>query len=286
MNNRFTLLLLLLLSLVVACSQPDNDFNKDTDRASLHLLFGNPSNATANPLNEDNYLITLPQYSTSYNRSKGIPNWVSWHLSDDWLGSVSRQEDFRVYDNLPEGWYRVRPDDYNFSFNGFDRGHNCPSADRTLTDVDNSATFYMINIMPQAPAHNQNVWAALENYCRRLVRQGNELYIIMGQYGVGGTGNKGYRENIADGKVTVPRHFWKVIVVLPKGDNDLQRIDEQTRVIAVSIENRNALGGRPWSEFRTTVNEIEAAAGIDLLSELPITLQAVLESRVDNVVIP
>lgn len=49
---------------------------------------------------------------------------------------------------LPEGWYKVTTSAYTGS--GFDRGHNVPSADRTRTVADNSTTFLMTNIIPQA----------------------------------------------------------------------------------------------------------------------------------------
>ena len=103
---------------------------------------------------------------------------MSWHLSQPDLGSAPRQDDFRADASLSSGWYQVKPADY--SGYGFDRGHNCPSADRTATSADNSATFLMSNMMPQAPQNNQQTWGNLEDYCRKLVGQGNELYIICG----------------------------------------------------------------------------------------------------------
>lgn len=274
----------LLFFVVSSCDILRQDAKPIVVIDDVHLTLGNPSDATPDPSNENNYLISLPQYALSYSRSRGTANWVSWHLSEDWLGNTTRQENFRAYNDLPEGWYRVTSTDYEFAIHGFDRGHLCPSGDRTRTDVDNSATFFMINIMPQAPNNNQSLWRNLELYCRRLVAEGNELYIISGVYGRGGTGNKGYREVIANGNVTVPARLWKVVVVLPYGDNDLQRIDENTRVIAIDVDNRNGLGP-DWSKFRVSVNEIEAATGFDLLSNVPRTIQAVIESRVDNVVI-
>jgi hypothetical protein len=60
------------------------------------------------------------------------------------------------------GRYRVRPTDYAGA--GFDRGHLCPSADRTSSAADNSATFLMSNMIPQAPNLNRNTWENLESY--------------------------------------------------------------------------------------------------------------------------
>ncbi|MFN7119958.1 MAG: DNA/RNA non-specific endonuclease [Saprospiraceae bacterium] len=287
MSVKHLLATLFCVVLLSACNEEDGQqVTPEPDRIQSNLVLGNPSGATTDRTNEENYLIQLPQYSLSYSRSRGIPNWVSWHLSEDWLGNAPRSDAFQPYTALPAGWYQVQADDYQFVANGFDRGHNCPSADRTLTVDDNAATFYMINMIPQAPQHNQGIWEELESYCRKLVREGNELYIISGNYGVGGTSVKGYREKLANGKVTVPRHLWKVIVVLPYGDQDISRIDEDTRVIAVNMQNKDSLGEDNWADYRVSVNEIEKETGYDLLSELSNTIESVIEARVDNVRIP
>ncbi|MBC5773552.1 DNA/RNA non-specific endonuclease [Pontibacter sp. KCTC 32443] len=241
-----------------------------------NMAMGNPSGAGTS---YSNYLINKAQYSMSYNSYRGTPNWVSWHLSSAWLGSTPRQDDFRADNSLPTAFYRVTPTDYTGS--GFDRGHNCPSADRTLTVTDNSATFLMSNMIPQAPTNNQQTWANLENYCRTLVSQGNELYVIMGQYGIGGTGSAGYKETLAGGKVTVPNRIWKVIVVLPNGTGDAARVTTSTRVIAIDTPNSNSIS-TSWGSYRTTVDAIEAKMGYNLLSNVSSTVQTTIEARVDT----
>ncbi|MEG4996187.1 DNA/RNA non-specific endonuclease [Microcoleus sp. B4-D4] len=37
--------------------------------------------------------------------------------------------------------------------------------------------------MPQVPELNRGVWGDLEDYCRELVQQGKELYIVAGPVG-------------------------------------------------------------------------------------------------------
>jgi endonuclease G len=204
---------------------------------------------------------------------------VSWHLGAADLGQAARQDGFRADPSLPSGWYQVKPSDYVSS--GFDRGHNCPSADRPLTEDDNSATFLMSNMMPQAPQNNQQTWGNLENYCRTLVRAGNELYIVCGSYGRGGTGSAGYQTTIASGRVTVPSNCWKVVVVLPAGNNDVSPISSITRVIAANTPNSNTIN-TAWGGYRTTVDAIEAASGLDILSALPLSVQNVVEARTDT----
>ena len=169
----------------------------------------------------------------------------------------------------------------SYSGSGFDRGHNCPSADRTATVADNSATFLMTNMVPQAPRNNQQTWASLEDYCRTLAGAGQELYIIQGQYGTGGTGSGGARTTLDNGRVTVPKRIWKVIVVLPAGTNDAARVSSATRVIAVDTPNDNALD-TAWGGYRTSVDAIEAATGLDLLSAVSPAVQQTVEARVDS----
>jgi endonuclease G len=266
----------LLALLAVACGKNDEVSPADTND---NLALGNPSGAVTSTSSPTNYLLIRPQHALGYNRDAGKPIWVSWHLDQNELGSAPRQDDFRADTDLPSGWYQVKTSDYT-GF-GFDRGHNCPSADRTATVADNSATFLMTNMMPQAPNNNQQTWADLEDYCRTLVRAGNELYIVCGSYGRGGTGSMGYQTTIAGGKITVPANCWKVVVVLPVGSNDLSRVTSSTRVIAINTPNDNSLNAA-WSGYRTSVDAIEAAAGLDLLSALPTSLQNTLEAKTDT----
>lgn len=246
---------------------------------NTNLLLGNPSAATSSITDPSNYLIDQTYYTESYNRDKGTPNWVSWYIGSSSLGSAARQNDFRADTNLPSGWYQVQSTSYSGS--GFDRGHNCPSADRTSTTTANSATFLMDNMIPQAPNNNQHTWANMENYIRSLVTAGNEVYVVMGSYGTGGTGSNGTFNTIDNGHVNVPSHVWKVVVVIPNGNGDISRINTSTRVIAVDTPNINTVNS-DWTVYKTSVDAIEAATGYNLLSNVPASVQAVIEAHVDN----
>ena len=291
MNRTLTRLsaLTLLAALAVSCSKDVENVpipaaatvSADaTATRDNNLALGNPSGAVVDATNSpNNYLLTKSQYSLSYSRDKGKPNWVSWHLSSAWTGSTPRQDNFAADATLPSGWFRATSSSYTGS--GFDRGHNCPSADRNASVADNSATFLMTNMMPQSANNNQRTWAGLETYCRTLSDAGNELYIICGSYGTGGTGLNGYTTTIAGGKITVPSNCWKVVVVLPNGSGDASRITSATRVIAINTPNNQTLA-TTWGSYRTTVDAIEAATGYDVLSAVPSSVQAVLEARIDS----
>lgn len=236
---------------------------------SEHLTFGNPSNAAQD--NPDNFLIEREPYALSYNKARNVLNWASWRADQRWLGSVDRQNDFRPDGGgLPKGFYQVMPGDYRRS--GYDRGHMVPSGDRTLAPRDNSLTFLMTNIFPQASANNRGPWRELEQYGRDLVQQqGKALYVIGGIYGdKGKIGDQRKAE-----KVTVPGRVWKVIVVLDHVEDD---ITPRTPVIAVDMPNSDRIEA-DWQAYRTTVDRIEIATGYDLLSAVSEDIQAVIESR-------
>lgn len=237
------------------------------------LLLGNPSNATTDTANENNYLMFKPQYTLSYNRSRATANWVAWRLDSSWIGTTQRQDDYRPDPALPAGWYQVTDQDYSGS--GFDRGHMCPSGDRTRSIPDNSATFLMTNLVPQLSANNQGPWEEFETYTRSLANAGNEVYIVSGVHGNIGT--------IAQGRIVVPQYTWKVILVIPNGSNDLQRIGKGTRALGIIVPNFAPLDiNAPWRNFRVTVDAVEIMTGHDFFSAIPKNTQELIERRRDR----
>lgn len=247
---------------------------------AVHLTMGNPSGAVTDVTIPNNYLFEKEEYVMSYSRDKGTANWVSWHLDEAWLGSASRQNDFRADTSLPTSWYHVNENDYRYS--GFDRGHMCPSADRTLSVDDNSNTFFMTNMVPQAPNNNRIGWAGLESYCRSMLSGGYEIYIISGGYGIGGDGSAGFANYIANGNVTVPSNTWKVIIIIPDGNNDVNRVTTSTRVIAIDMPNSQSVSS-DWTKYKTTVDDIEAKTGYDFFDLVPDNIEDVIESSKDSV---
>lgn len=268
------------------------------------LYFGNPSDA----LNyvgfyDDNYLMEKPQFSLSYNSAKLIPNWVAWHLCKDDLGNSDRSNKFRADTELPEEWYAVGKNDYKYTMYGFDRGHLCPSADRTSNAEDNSVTFLMTNMVPQAPDNNRIVWVALEKYERELTNQGYELYIFAGPLGEGGTGDKGFFTKIPVNinnssnvknydaattdsagnilEISIPAFTWKIILAIPEGENDLHRIDENSIIIAACIPNKNGCGkNKTWQDYICTVDYLEEACGYNFFELLDDDIENYLESKI------
>jgi hypothetical protein len=154
-----------------------------------------------------------------------------------------------------------------------------PNADRDKeTSIPiNQATFLMSNMVAQAPDNNQGPWADFENFLRTLL-PANELYIVSGPFGVGGTGSNGFFTTVANGHVTVPASTWKVVLVLPKGDNDLSRVTAATRTIAVIMPNAQGIRNDPWQNYLTTVDAVEALTGYDFFTNVPDAVENSIEA--------
>lgn len=261
--------------LIVACGQ----FSQARNYGSIHLLLGTPS-STPDSQNPDDYLLIKPQYALSYNNSKGSANWVSWQLNAAWMGEVDRCKSFSPDPTLPKGFKVVLPSDYTNS--GFSRGHLTRSRDRSANPRDNCATFLMTNIVPQTQDNNEGPWLELENLAKDLALAGKELYIIAGPHGMGAVGLNGERTKIGKNQATVPSRLWKIVVVLDKPGLGVKGITDTTRVIAVNMPNEIGIQNQSYKDYLTTVDELEQLTGYDFLSEIPVSIQAVIEARRDG----
>ncbi|HIK45994.1 MAG TPA: DNA/RNA non-specific endonuclease [Leptolyngbyaceae cyanobacterium M65_K2018_010] len=232
-----------------------------------HLGLGNPSHAGRS--NPNNYLIERSQYALAYSRDRKVLHWASWQLHAGWLGGVDRQDNFRPDGALPQGFYQVTPNDYRGG--GYDRGHVVASGDRSRTVRDNSATFLMTNIWPQAPQNNRGPWRELEEYARSLVYQyDRSLHIFAGAYGQQGS--------LGDRAITIPARLWKIILVYDRSAQGGLGLTGQSQVIAVDMPNSNQVS-EDWRRYQTTIHRIEVATGYQFLSHLPEPLQAQLKQR-------
>jgi endonuclease G len=246
--------------------------------ANPNLRFGMPAPAKADAASREAYLIERPQYVLSYNGQTRTPNWVSWRLRAEDIGNAQRGA-FEPDPLLPRGFAHVTTHVYDGS--GFDRGHQCPAKDRSATQADCDATFYLTNVVPQSPNSNQRGWERLEAYCRELAKRGHVLHIACGPHGVGGTGKNGRAEEIGKGRLTVavPHQLWKVVVVLPQEDAEPRK---NTRVIAILMPNDQTVGYE-WAKYRVTARAIEKRTGLRFFGGVPEDVAEALRDHLDEV---
>lgn len=240
------------------------------------MQLGNPSNATTNAGNHAHYLIQRAVEALDYSDNLGEPVWASWDLTAADIGSASRSTTFFTDTNLPVGFTRITTTDYNgVGAIGFNRGHLCPSADRTASRADNDAVFFMSNIMPQSAANNQSPWGNFENYCRAQLTT-NELLILCGPSGFG-------TNLLPSGKVYIPSNTWKIVVAVPLGAGTaLSRLNITNRVIAISIPNATNGLSSTWQTYMTSPRQIELDTGLTFFSAVAPDLADDYRARVDG----
>jgi DNA/RNA endonuclease G (NUC1) len=236
--------------------------------------FGSPTDADAS----DDFIITHPEYTASFNKNRGTPNWVSYDLEATHFGSQDRCDCF-TFDPAAAGIatpYTTNAYTGSAAIAGFgiDRGHLARSFDRTSASLDNAFTFYFSNIVPQASDLNQGPWANMENFLGDLARfQNKEVYIIAGV-----AGNKGTLKN--EGLIVIPEYTWKVALVLPR-DQGLANVDsyDDVQVYAAVMPNIAGVRNVDWHTYLTTVDSVEALSGYDVLSLLPDPIEIAVESN-------
>jgi endonuclease G len=72
------------------------------------------------------------------------------------------------------------------------------------------------------------------------------------------------------------------MIILPEGTDDLSRIDNSTRAIAVCMRNKQGIRSRTWQSFVTTIRNVESVTHFNFLSELPVSVQNAIETHRDS----
>ena len=146
---------------------------------------------------------------------------------------IVRADNFRPDYRIAE-MFRADLADYKGS--GYDRGHLVASANQSETAIQNSETFLLSNMSPQAPGFNREIWKKLEDAVRKLDSQKQvfETYVICGPIFyfdtevtvIGAEDNNGvtlpiphaYFKSVLTENNKGALHMWSFI--MPNGDSD------------------------------------------------------------------
>lgn len=133
-------------------------------------------------IDDDDSIIHLQKngFVIYYNIDRQIPALVAWNLTKKNLGRDHRPSNisFRQDIKCP----KPRAKAQSFVNSGYQRGHLCPSADRSADVTRMRATFIMSNVAPMTPALNMVQWAQAEDYSRSMARYGHECHMLAGAF--------------------------------------------------------------------------------------------------------
>ncbi|WVR07501.1 hypothetical protein IAU60_004543 [Kwoniella sp. DSM 27419] len=189
-------------------------------------------------------------YTAAYDRRLRHPAWTAEHLTATSLARTPPPsapntqpvplENARAADTTPGGnggqvktkgdrsksvfmedvgvpeQFRAKLQDYFKS--GYDRGHMVPAADAKISQQAMDETFYLSNIAPQVgDGFNRHYWAYLEDFCRRLTTNFEDVYVFtvplyLPEKDRDGKWRVSYEVIGNPPSISVPTHFAKVIL--------------------------------------------------------------------------
>ena len=212
---------------------------------------------------------TPAEFALEYDITKKHSKWVAWRLHEGDFGDQSRTDAWRQDSRIPIQ-YRAVAGDFP---SGYDRGHMCPSGERTKSKEINQQTFYYSNMSPQRASLNQGVWNQLELFERDWAKQkGDTLYICSGGAITNGQPIIEYSNGLA-----IPKYNFKVILRKRGADTYhaigfwFENKDYPSRTKAYFLENLDT--------FIKSVDEIEALTGLDFFHILDAGIQSKVEAQ-------
>jgi endonuclease G len=147
-------------------------------------------------------------YVLEHSPSRKTAYWSAEHLiGAQQNAAADRVNAFKADPNLPAK-EASHPADYANS--GYDQGHMAPVGDMHINADAMLESFYLSNMVPQAPMNNRDGWNHLEYWVRGAAMKYQDVYVITGPiYQCGAPTNP--CQTIGKGKVAVPTHLYKIV---------------------------------------------------------------------------
>ncbi|WRT68415.1 uncharacterized protein IL334_005391 [Kwoniella shivajii] len=192
---------------------------------------------------------------------------------------------FMEDDGVPE-MFRAKLQDYFKS--GYDRGHMVPAADAKISQRAMDETFYLSNIAPQVgDGFNRHYWAYLEDFCRRLTTNFEDVYVFtvplyLPAKQADGKWRVEYEVIGTPPSISVPTHFAKVILASRPDFSYPQKVSTSsnpahpstspntTKELALGafvLPNKEIPDNVDLRSFIVPVEHVEKAAGLQLFND-------------------
>jgi len=200
-------------------------------------------------------------FTLSYSENHEQAEWVAYELAKS---DLSKNEFERPY-FIEDKKVKTKSADWrNYKNSGYDRGHQCPAGDRRMSFEAYNETFLTSNISPQNHDFNAGIWNRLEQKIRFWAEKYDGVYVVTG--GV----LKGNMKTIGEENVSVPNEFYKIVVDVSVGNY---------KAVAFLIPNKPS--SESFYEYAVSIDEVEAATGIDFFPKLPDSIENNLEEMVN-----
>lgn len=217
---------------------------------------------------------SVRNYSMLYDGANRIALWVAYPLCSTYIGSQGRSDAWSYDPKIPKDMQPALFSAYGSNgYEGYDRGHQLPSASRTANYSTNAATFYFSNMTPQNSSLNQGVWAKLETKVRGYSSTCDTLYVITGPV-LKTTEDPviTYIQDREQNNIALPKAYFKVLLKYTKSSNKYQ-------AIGFWYKNQSYGYDTPSSADAQTVKWIEDKTGYTFFTNLPSDIASTVKNE-------
>lgn len=221
-------------------------------------------------------------YAVAYMPQLHHSRWVAFRFDNTMKGRSVSRKDYSIRPQYPQDPLCPSTTKGDASFNGYDHGHLCASADRLCSRVANDQTFYMSNMSPQLASFNQDYWTKYEGFVQNLGRNcgtvsgantsfADTLYVVKG----GTVISAKETTKVEDYRMPVPDHYFMALLSVKNGkyaaigfwmehtSYDLSRIGSDKAEIAAHA---------------VSIDRLEELTGIDFFCNLPGAVEKAAEA--------
>lgn len=248
-------------------------FNHNLNSEDPHSVYSHYTKENPLPTQPvSSFVIHRSGYSLAYDARTRNPAWVYEHLTSENLkGDVDRSHfSFKEDESIPE---HLRATLASYRGQGLDHGHMAPAANHRSSPEAMHDTFYLTNVCPQCPQFNREYWSMLEKHIRDFTEKYQSVYVVTGPlylpYQEGKRRFVKYQV-IGPDDVAVPSHFFKIVT--------LEDRRGKQEILAYVLPNAVIPSDTPLSQFETTVQKVEKAAGMLFFNQPPAFWHLFLEN--------
>lgn len=203
---------------------------------------------------------TQRNYSMEYSYDDMVALWVAYPLCSSHLGSSGRSNSWATNPKIPASLQPNLSSAWKES-STYARGHQIPSADRTVSTDVNATTFYFTNMTPQNHTLNSGVWATLETQVRGYTSSSDTVYVVTGCV-VKGSTQKAHDN--ASKAVTIPVGYYKALLRYRK--SGYKKGTSSYQYISAGVYFNHASNAQ--AQYMT-VEELGKKVGVNFFVNLP-----------------
>ena len=208
-------------------------------------------------------------YTHLYDKSTYTSLWTAYALNSSHMGSLDRPSSWNFSPSISES-LQVDLTDHSYNDN-YSRGHLIPNASRNGNSTMQKQTFYVTNSVPQIQnSFNGGIWQSLDAALQSIGKK-EEIYIVTGVAfkKAGESKSITYTTAKDDNKqVPVPNYFYKVVLKVEKSGDTVT----SASTIGFWFEHK-AYSGDTYTNYSTSVDQIEQWTGFDFFVNLPDTIE-------------